>query len=78
MIQNYDKDTVRIQKQMHMGGAGVRNPTANEKILAHRTRLHDVGDVLGVESADRRIKRRQDAERSAWHPSKDRKRPLKD
>ena len=69
-------DVRRIERQLAMEDAGVKKPSVNDKIIAARTRAYDRGDVRGIVSADKSIRKRQAVARAARHHHKARKRAL--
>ena len=61
-----------------MQDAGVRKPSVNEKLIAARTRAYQLGNVVGVLTADARISNRQATGRRALHRRKEKKRELRE
>ena len=72
------KDDRRRPRVMDMKDAVLRAPSVCEKVIAARTRTYHVGNVLGAQTADRRIAKRTAVERAARHRRKQREKQLKE
>ena len=72
-LQVEEEERRRI-RNLDMEDVGIRKPSANEKLVAARTKAYQVGNVLGVQTADARIAKRQTSDRRARRRKNARKR----
>ena len=72
-----EEENRRYHCELYMQYAGERKPYVNEKLIAPRTRVYQLGNVVGVRTADVRIVKRQAACRRASHRYRERKSELR-
>ena len=76
-MQNIVAEERLSEHRVVMEEIGIQKPSVGDNILAARTRAYEKGDILGVQSADQRIQKRQSVHRAARRRSKARKNALK-